>query len=418
MRHLLLPLFLLLAACARPDGATGVSGYGAPGPNGAAGTAGNAVNGPGGTIHERQRPVAPRAKALKVALLLPLTQPGKTGDAAIGAGLERAARLALSDQGAPFEMAVIDTTGTVAGAQEAARRAVRGGARLVIGPVFAANVAAASAVTLPAGVPMLSLSSDAGRATGGVYANAFTPQADVQAVLNHAARLGTRHAVVFAPTGRYGDIVLAEARRTLDANNGQVAYAVRTDGTAEGYMKAARQAAVAAEGADTLYIPQGGRAPRALIGALARAGVDLTGKRILGSGQWLDAELGDSRLNGALFASNDPRAFRAFSHRFEARHATKPAPLEALTYDAVAVAVRLTRRAPGQPFSRAGIESESGFQGATGLFRFRPDGAVERRLAIFRVEGGEAKVTKTPAATFAPASAAPVASYAPVMPTR
>ena len=398
MRHLALLALLLLAACARTPnagpggGATGTvtDGYAAP----------RATVGAAGSIDERQRPAMPRAKALKVALLLPLTQPGKAEG--VGVALERAARLALADQGAPFDVEVIDTAGTVAGAQEAARKAVEGGAKLAIGPVFAANVAAASAVTLPAGVPMLSLSSDGGSATGGVYANSFTPEADVAAVLDHAARLGTRHVVVFAPKGRYGDIVLKEARRTLDANNGQVAFAVRTDGTAEGYMAAARRAAVAAEGADTLYIPEGGRAPRALIGALARAGVDLTGKRVLGSGQWLTADLSDARLDGALFASNDPRAFKTFAYRYEAKHQQKPGAVEALTYDAVAVAVRLARRAPGRPFSRAGIETASGFQGATGLFRFRADGTVERRLAIFRVEGGETQVAKVPAPSFAP----------------
>ena len=399
MRHFVLLAVLLLAACAKTPGNEGSTGT----VTGGYAPDGGVTGGVGGTIDERQQPVAPRAKALTVALLLPLTQPGKPEGA--GVAMERSARLALADQGAPFAVEVIDTAGTVAGAQEAARKAVRHGARLVIGPVFAANVAAASAVTLPAGVPMLSLSSDAGRATGGVYANSFTPEADVRAVLDHAARLGTRHVVVFAPQGRYGDIVIAEARRALDANNGQVAFVVRTDGTADGYMAAARRAAVAAEGADTLYMPEGGRAPRALIGALTRAGVDLAGKRILGSGQWLDADLSDKRLAGALFASNDPRAFKTFSHRYEAKHATKPGALEALTYDAVAVAVRLARRSPGQPFSRAGIESTSGFQGATGLFRFRANGTVERRLAIFRVEDGRADVAKVPAPSFTPAYA-------------
>lgn len=402
MRHLALLCLLLLAACARTsgEGSTGTvtGGYGAPAD---APTRARGVT--TGTINEVSAPVAAQAKALKVALLLPLTQPGK--EEGVGVAMERAARLALADQGAPFDVDVIDTAGTVAGAQEAARKAVASGARLAIGPVFAANVAAASAVTLPSGVPMLSLSSDAGRATGGVYANAFTPEADVASVLDHAAKLGTRHVVVFAPKGRYGDIVLKAARRTLDANNGQIAFAVRTDGTADGYLAAARRAAVAAEGADTLYIPEGGRAPRALIGALARAGVDLTGKRILGSGQWLNADVSDKRLDGALFASNDPRSFKAFAYRYEAKHQSKPGALEALTYDAVAVAVRLSRRSPGQPFSRAGIETQAGFQGATGLFRFRADGTVERRLAIFRVEGGETSVAKAPAPSFGQAYA-------------
>ena len=393
----------LLAACAKPTGttsagtSTGASGFGAPKPS-TTSTA-NAF------ATERTRPVAPAAKRLKVALLAPVSKagaPATEGEAgtqdSLGVALERAAKLAMRDRGEPFELIVIDTGGTVAGSQEGARQAVKRGAHLVIGPVFAANVAAASAVTLPAGVPMLSLSSDTNRAGNGVYAKSFTPQADVAAILDHAVKLGTRHVVVFAPEGRYGDIVLKAARETLDRAGGQVAFVVRTDGTAEGYLAAGRKAALAAEGADALYIPEGGRAPRAIVGALARAGVDLSGKRILGSGQWRSAatkkSLADKRLNGALFASPDPAAFKTFAYRYESMHARKPSPVAALAYDATAVAIQLARQAPGRPYARSSIETVAGFKGATGLFRFRSNGRIQRQLAIFEVRGGVAEVAK------------------------
>ena len=395
----------LLAACAKPAGttnagtSTGASGFGAP-KRSTASTADAFAT-------ERTRPVAPEAKRLKIALLAPVSKVGAAateGEAkagardSLGVALERAAKLAMRDQGEPFELMVIDTGGTVAGSQEGAREAVKRGAHLVIGPVFAANVAAASAVTLPAGVPMLSLSSDTNRAGSGVYAKSFTPEADVSAILDHAVKLGTRHVVVFAPEGRYGDIVLKAARETLDRAGGQVAFVVRTDGTADGYLAAGRKAALAAEGADALYIPEGGRAPRAIVGALARAGVDLAGKRILGSGQWRSAasrkHLDDRRLDGALFASPDPDAFKTFSYRYESMHARKPSPVAALAYDATAVAIQLARQAPGKPYARSSIETAAGFKGATGLFRFRSTGRIQRRLAIFEVRGGAVEVAK------------------------
>ena len=352
----------------------------------------------------------PDARKLRVALLAPVgaaadataqPQTATPGTAdALGTSIERGARMAMKDLGAPFALELIDTGTGTAGIVDAAKRAVANGAGLVVGPVYATDVAAVSGITLPAGVPMLAFTSDTARATGGVYTNAFTPEAGVRAILEHAVQLGSRHVVVFAPEGRYGDIVLAAARSRLDRLGGQVAFAVRTKDTAEGYRHAAHRAAVAVEGADTIYIPAGGRAPRALMGELARAGVDLRGKRVIGSGQWSSADLDDPRLEGALFATNDERAFQSFSYRYEAAHARKPRLMAALAYDAVAVAVALARRSPGAPWSRAAIESPAGFSGATGLFRFRADGTVERRLAIREVRGGKAVQVKAPARRF------------------
>ena len=345
-----------------------------------------------------QRAAAPlQTQTLKVALLAPVgvAADAKEGSSdGLGLMLERAARLAIEDMTAPFELDVIDTGTGTPGMIDAARAAVDGGAKLVVGPIYAADVATASAITLPAGVPMLAFTSDTAQAAGGVYTNSFTPEAGVRAILRHAASLGTRHVVVFAPKGRYGDIALATAKKTMGRLGGQVAYAVRTDGTAEGYLQAARIAAVAVEGADAIYIPEGGKAPRAIMGELARAGVRLDGKRVLGSGQWGAADLKDPRLNGALYASNDEEAYKTFAYRYEAAHASKPTVTAALAYDAVAIAVALARRSPGRPWSRAAIESTAGFRGATGLFRFKSDGTIERRLAIREVRDGTSQQVK------------------------
>ena len=373
LRHVPLLFLLLLAACARP----------APGPEATSAFATGAPD----------PAPAPEAKRLRVAMLLPAGE-------ATGLMLERAARLAVEDTHAPFELDVVDIGAGGERAALAARRAVADGAALLVGPVYAPDVEAVAAVALPAGVPMLGFSSDTRRARGGVYSNAFTPEADVRATLGHAVGLGSRHVVVFAPDGRYGEVVIAQARKTLGRLGAQVAFVARTDGTPDGYRAAAHEAAIAVEGADTIYIPEGGRAPRAIMGQLAKAGTALGAKRLLGSGQWRDADLADARLDGALFAANDERAFRTFAYRYEARHAQKPTALAALAYDAVAAAVALARRSPGRPWTRAALESAAGFQGATGLFRFRADGTVERMLAIREVRDGAHEQVKVPAPRF------------------
>lgn len=40
----------------------------------------------------------------------------------------------------------------------------------------------------------------------------------------------------------------------------------------------------------------------------------------------------------------------------------------------------------------ANLTSTQGFRAATGLFRFRPDGRIERRMVVHRIENGALKV--------------------------
>ena len=75
----------------------------------------------------------------KVALLLPLSGP----QAALGQSLFNAAQMALFDVGVTdVTLLPLDTTGTPAGATQAATQALQSGAQLMIGPVFSAEVSA------------------------------------------------------------------------------------------------------------------------------------------------------------------------------------------------------------------------------------------------------------------------------------
>ena len=46
----------------------------------------------------------------------------------------------------------------------------------------------------------------------------------------------------------------------------------------------------------------------------------------------------------------------------------------------------LAREPSGEPFSREAILNPSGFTGIDGLFRFSPDGLVQRGLAVLEIE--------------------------------
>ena len=95
-------------------------------------------------------------------------------------------------------------------------------------------------------------------------------------------------------------------------------------------------------------------------------------------------------LVGGWYAAPDPAARRDFEQRFESTYGRRPPRLASLAYDAAALAAVLARSGGPAPFDPLALTNPSGFAGVDGIFRLRPDGLVQRGLAVLEM---------TPAAT-------------------
>jgi hypothetical protein len=84
----------------------------------------------------------------------------------------------------------------------------------------------------------------------------------------------------------------------------------------------------------------------------------------------------------------DPSARTDFETRYQAMFGAAPTRLASLGYDAVALAALLSRDHGAQGFSNAALENGEGFAGSDGLFRFEPNGAIQRGLAVIQVSAG------------------------------
>ncbi|ALJ36413.1 penicillin-binding protein activator [Azospirillum brasilense] len=327
-------------------------------------------------------PAAPQT--LKVAILLPLSG----SSAALGQAMLESAQMALFDlAGDRFELLPRDTKGTPTGAADAARQAIAEGASLILGPLFAADVAAVKPVAQSAGVDVLAFTNDWTQAGNGTYVLGFVPADQVTRVIGFARSRGVTRYVALAPRNAYGDAVVNAVQAASRQFGGQVAQVERYDPAVTDLAQPARQVTQAGVQPQAVMLAEGGPRAQGLASALSANGLNTQQVKLLGTVLWDEPGLGqEPALAGAWFAAPSPQSRADFEARFERTYGRKPPRIATLSYDATAIAAVLAKMpdASGR-FDRAALNNPNGFEGMDGVFRLRADGVVERGLAVLEV---------------------------------
>jgi hypothetical protein len=372
------------------------------------------------------------AGRIRVALLVPLS--GRNGP--LGHSMLNAAQMALFDLSDPrFELLPYDTGGTPEGAAQASRYAIADGGSIILGPLLASSVLAASPAAWTAKVPVVAFSSDRQVAGDDVYVIGFTPATEVKRVVSYAQSQGLRRFAALAPSNEYGRRVMAALEEAVVADGGVVGAkafydpqtadfdaAIRQVAGPGGAARAAQAESPAASGEeggaaaaetrprsdlpfDAIMIADGGKRLQAMAAHLPLHGIEPTQVRVLGTGAWDEPGIGsEPSLVGGWYAAPPPHLRAAFEQQYTAMYNAKPHRLATLAYDATALAVVLGQRGGGTLYSADMLTDPKGFMGRDGLFRLNPDGVAERALAVMEVTREGAQVISEPQRSFPPAT--------------
>ena len=325
---------------------------------------------------------------VRVALILPMTQ--ASGPSAVGASLRNAAELAVSDAGGnDLTLLVKDDRSTPDGARAAAQAALSEGADLIIGPLFAPDVREVGRIARAAGKPVIAFSTDASTAGSGLYLLSFLVESQVDRIVDFSASKGKKSIAALIPDNDYGRVAEGAFQQAAARDNVRVMaiehYQPQT------LAAAAQKIAALGDQIDSLFIPEQADAMPSVSQALATAGITARKTQILGTGLWNDARvLKLPALQGAWFAAPDNGAFNAFAARYRAKFGSEPTRISSLSYDAVSLAAALAHTQGSQRYSENVLTNRTGFNGADGVFRFRPDGANERGLTVLQINNGAA----------------------------
>ncbi|MFM9889265.1 MAG: penicillin-binding protein activator [Rickettsiales bacterium] len=346
-------------------------------------------------------------RTVKVGLLLPLTgrnaELGKAmQDAATVSLFDKYASLSVRQQNIRLELLPRDTGDSPQQVMAAMNQAVADGAQFIIGPLFSDATEAIAPIAQAKNISVLSLSSNRARAQNNIYTFGFAPQEQTRRVVSYALRHNKTRIAVLVPDSALGNTVLTAAVETIKAAGQNVVAQAKYQPLGTGVESAMSQLIPPGSkpNFDALLIPEGGPALDVLLRALQSRGVTPANTQFLGTGLWDDATLlRRVGLNGAWLASSPPTLTAQFEDRFRTTYHYTPPRIASLSYDAVALAVTLITS--GRGFEARYLTNIGGFSGpANGIFRLKPNGLVERGLAVLQINGPTLEVIENPPTGF------------------
>ncbi|WP_425051385.1 penicillin-binding protein activator [Psychromarinibacter sp. S121] len=335
-------------------------------------------------------PNGPRLNAgdpVQVALLVPAGS-GQAGDEALAQSLENAARLAMAElQGVEIDLRVYRTAGDAQTAATVAAEAVSDGAKILLGPVYAASANAAGAAVASRGVNVLSFSNNTGIAGGNVFVLGHTFENTASRLTSYAVGQGKSNIMI-----AYGNDTAERQGRDAIANAigvyggslaGETSFELSQNGVVQAVSEVTDTAK--ASGANAIFYTSGTAGALPILTQLvSENGIDPTETQFIGLQRWdIPPSAPDlPGLQGGWFALPSPSLTRQFEARYEAAYGEPPHPIAGLAFDGIAAIGALVSAGNAGSLSAAALTQPTGFVGVNGIFRFRPDGTNERGLAI------------------------------------
>ena len=331
---------------------------------------------------------------VQVALLAP----GGSGSANLewlARSLKNAARMAASDaQGANIDLRIYDSGGSTEQAVAQANAAADAGAQIIIGPLFAEAANAVGHAMRPREINVLSFSNNAEIAGGNVFilGNSFANVAD--RLVGFGVRNRKRNIYVVAENDVAGQIGGRAIETAIARNGARLVGRSNHPVSVSGVDAVTPQIVAAAQSGrvDAVFMTANNQAVLPyLTEKLAAAGVTSQVTQFMGLTRWDQpaSRLSLPQLQNGWFAIPDQGLQRQFESRYRSAYGEQPHELASLAYDGVAAIASLVRAGKRNALTTSGLTQRSGFSGVGGVFRLRPDGTIQRGLAVATIRGNQ-----------------------------
>lgn len=332
------------------------------------------------------------SRPVPVALLVP-GGAGNAADDALARSLENAARLAMSElDGVTIDLRVYNTQANATTAAAVAKKAVNDGAKIILGPVYAQNAAAAGVAVASRGTNLLAFSNNPSVAGGNVFILGSTFQNTANRLVRYAASQGKgKIMVLYGQTAAESlgrDAISRAIAATPGASEaGSIGFEVSQNGIINSIRDISSE--TKSTGAQSVFFTSGTDGALNFVTDLLREnGLSSNEAQYIGLQRWDIPADAPQRLGvqGGWFALPDPTLAQQFEARYTAAYGIGPHPIAGLAYDGIAAIGALVKAGKADALTGAALTQPQGFIGVNGIFRLRGDGTNERALAVAQIQ--------------------------------
>ena len=354
---------------------------------------------------------------IRVAMLLPLT--GKNKD--LGWSIYNSASLSLfdNDSAHKIELVLFDSKDSIEDNKKAFKEIIDSKIKVVIGPVFSSNTMSIEKMARDNDITVISLSNNhellnKTNDDGGVFVGGILLESQIDKIVNYSMDRGKLNFAIIAPSNQYGKIITEYLKKFVRARDGNFITSEFYETNNRDLDRATERVSSSfgvptkSKNRDTSYlsdydriypqvilIPEGGKQLSKVVNSLNKFNKDERDFQLIGTSQWDDlSTLNDINLLGSWFPAPEDAKFRIFERNYYNNYGKFPPRISSIAYDAVLALSKIAENKTNlkitfSDFTDYSNDNKNGFDGIDGVFRFLPNGAVQRNLAVLQVGNGK-----------------------------
>ena len=356
-------------------------------------------------------------RKIQIALFLPFS--GKNKE--LGWSIFNASSLSLfeNDLENKIELVLFDSKDSPQDTQKAFKEIVDKNIKVVIGPIFSTSIMAIEKMARDNEITVISLSNNhellnKTNNRGGVFVGGILLESQIDKIVNYAMDRGKFNFAIIAPNNQFGKFTTDYLKKFVRARDGNFitsefyeANNIDIDRAAERIVnsfgvptKSKNRDTAYLSDYDRIYpqiilIPEAGKQLSKLFKSINKFNKEERDFQIIGTSQWDDAStLNDINLLGSWFSAPEGDKFRIFEKNYYRYFGKFPPRISSIAYDSVWAISKIAQNKTDlkltfSDFIEYNKNVKNGFDGIDGVFRFLPNGAIQRNLAILQVGNGK-----------------------------
>jgi branched-chain amino acid transport system substrate-binding protein len=377
-------------------------------------------------------------RKFQVAILLPLS--GKNEK--IGQSILKSINMSLfnNDKKSKIEFIIFDNKSSNYKSRKAIKEIVKQNIKIVIGPVFSSSVEAISDIVQENNISVISFSNNSDLSNKkGIFLSGFSLEQELERITSYLIDNNRNNFSIIAPSDRYGIRMAKILRETVTAKDANFissqfymknkkdfskiaqkilnSYIVSVD--MEEFQeeleliedkeeRESRELEIISEYkiyTDTILIADNITRSSKIAESLKENNIDGKDIQIVGTNHWNNDKITSySSLYGSILSSPDNKYYNMFQKKYSHIYNQNPVKISSIGYDVTAFIIDLIYKTKGRSGDITNdiinYNKKRGFNGIDGLFRFLPNGLIERNLAVLEVLNREITVIDQPSGRF------------------